>query len=105
MSELKLNSNSFKDFQRDVGINIKFVSYSGVPYAYCSGVLVLSINDKDFNFHLRPEGVVWENYEPINEGYWKIKETNGFSEDEVLEIEDFINTGKHIELPCCGGCA
>ena len=76
---------------------VKFVSYDGKYPNLCTGILILSINEKEYVF---PKGSLI----PPKKGQWKIyKFPKGFPPKFYSEAKKLVN--ENIPYGCCGGCS
>ena len=91
--------------------NVKIVSYSGCYPNYCSGILVVDVDGKTYEFEqfaVRSEGSVWFDNswtEHIDYGPLKVaddKFPDGFPEECKSKLNELLST--ELEHGCCGGC-
>ena len=85
------------------------IKYDGAYPNLCGGNLVVTIDDKEYqfpNYCLSSGGAVWfdDNWSAhVDSGEWSISEwPKGFPEDLKWAVEDAVNA--QVEHGCCGGC-
>lgn len=92
--------------KKDLDIRI---AYNGAYPNLCSGQLVVTINEKKWefpNYCLSSGGSVWFDgdwSEHVEDGDWSIREwPKGFPEKYKEAVTDKVN--EEISHGCCGGC-
>jgi len=87
---------------------VEIVAYSGAPYSFCSGDLVIKVGGVEWTLErpLSSGGNVWfdEDWsEHVEEGPWEI---NDWPDDFPEEAKKYVIDKVNEEIPwgCCGGC-